>query len=369
MFKKLIRKFKFDLVRMDLLCAIIFLIVIGAITFFSASIGILNRNEIKFYQIIESQLMAYFIGFIFLGIGYIISPKFIKINSIYLYLLSLILCFSVFVTNFGLNYGGSTRWINFLGFSLQPGELLKVSILFITSSFLSYKFVSRRDQLKDALFYGTILILPSLVLFFQKDLGTLLVVYAIAIAAIFVSEINFKLLLPFFLLIIFSAAAYTYQNDYVMKRLNDYVSTTKIEQGISYQNKQALISIGNGELFGRGIGQSVQKFFYLPEPAGDSIFAVYLEEYGFVGGIIVMFLYLYIMIRFFILSYLTKDKFTKYFLTGASMLVLAQTFLNIGSMLNVIPISGDTLPLFSQGGTALICNMFVLGFVLQLTKK
>ncbi len=368
---KISKRFEFDLIRIDLFFVTLALFLIGAITFFSASLGILNRNEIKFYNIIESQVIAYSIGLFLFFIGYIVNKKYIECCAPYLFLFSIFLSLSVFIDNFGMNFGGSTRWINYMGVSFQPGELLKIALIMMLSFFMSnyFKKNNLKYSFKNIFMLLFILVLPSIVIFLQKDLGTLLILFAISFSILLVSNLKLRYLLIIASTIALCSAFYIYSNEYVKNRIFDFKSTIKNEQGISYQNKQALISIGNGEVFGRGIGQSVQKFYYLPEPVGDSIFAVYLEEYGFVGGIIVMLLFLYFILRVYVLSFASVDLFTKYYLSGFAMLIFVQTFLNMGSMLSVIPISGDTLPLFSQGGTALLCNMFSIGFMLQLTKK
>jgi cell division protein FtsW len=140
-------------------------------------------------------------------------------------------------------------------------------------------------------------------------------------------------------------------------------------KGISYQNDQALLAIGNGGFSGRGYGQSIQKFHYLPEPAGDSVFAVFAEEFGFIGSVIVVGLFFYLVISLVLISVKENNIFVKNVIIGGATLIFLQTLLNIGSMLKIIPLSGDTLPFFSQGGTALICNFLLIGIMLQLTKK
>ena len=140
-------------------------------------------------------------------------------------------------------------------------------------------------------------------------------------------------------------------------------------QNESYQTKQSLIALGSGNILGRGYGQSVQKFSYLPEPAGDSIYAVVGEEFGFVGTVFVAVLFFVIILTSILIANKTSNTFNRNIIYGIALLFFAQFVMNTGSMTKIIPLSGDTLPFFSKGGTAIIMNMFELGVLLKLTRR
>jgi cell division protein FtsW len=286
----------------------------------------------------------------------------------FVYLAAIILSFMVFLPGFGMSHGGSTRWLNVGGFSLQPGEILKLGSIVITAWYIK-RFSSKfYDYRYSILLYGAILSPSVLVMFLQKDLGTLLILGSVSFSIYFTSKLKISHLLTVIISGILVCSVYVYTNDYVKNRIFSYSGTIEDKKGVSYQNDQALIAIGNGDYFGRGFGQSIQKFHYLPEPVGDSIFAVYAEEFGFFGSVILVFLFFFAIIKMLLISIGTKEVFAKAFILGFAMLLFLQTVLNIGSMLKIIPLSGDTLPFFSQGGTALMANMMALGFLLQLTK-
>jgi cell division protein FtsW len=325
------------------------LFLIGGITFFSATFGILNRNEIKFYGMLEGQLYAYLIGILLMLLAFSLPYVFVYKISPLIYASSILLGFLVFVPGLGASHGGATRWLNIGGFSLQPGDILKLSIIIITAWYIKKYSNKLNDYRYSIVGYGLILLPAVIVMFLQKDLGTLLIIGATSFAMYFNSKVKLRSILLILLLGAMVCSLYVATNSYVRNRIFSYTGETKDVKGISYQNDQALLAIGNGGYFGRGFGQSIQKFHYLPEPAGDSVFAVYAEEFGFFGSVFLVF--------------------ARNFILGFATLLFLQTVLNIGSMLKIIPLSGDTLPFFSQGGTALICNLVGLGFLFQLTKQ
>jgi cell division protein FtsW len=369
MFKNLYEKLEVWKINKSIFFCSLSLVLIGAIAFFSAAMGILNRNEIKFYGMIQSQIYAYIIGFAVMFIFFVINYKYINKLTVYFYLMAAVLSFLVFVPGLGVSHGGSTRWINIAGFSLQPGELLKIAVIFMGAWYIK-KYDKYLNNFKYVMLGFAFIMLPiAVAMFLQKDLGTLIIIGSILLSMFFNSKIKVKHIL----IIVFSGilvlSLYIFTNTYVKNRIYDYIGKGVNSKGISYQNDQALLAIGNGGFSGRGYGQSIQKFHYLPEPAGDSVFAVFAEEFGFIGSVIVVGLFFYLVITLVLISVKENNIFVKNVIIGGATLIFLQTLLNIGSMLKIIPLSGDTLPFFSQGGTALICNFLLIGIMLQLTKK
>jgi cell division protein FtsW len=369
MFKNIYEKLEIWSIDKYLALSLTALISVGALAFFSAALGILNRNEIKFYGMIQSQIYAYLIGVLIMVIFFVINYKYINKLSPYFYTGAVILSFLVFIPGLGISHGGSTRWINVMGFSLQPAEILKISVIFISAWFLK-KYDKNLSNFKFVISgFAGIMGPIAVVMFLQKDLGTLIVIGSIVIFIFFNSKIKIKHILVIILSALLVFTLYILTNSYAKNRIYDYMGKSGNSKGISYQTDQALLAIGNGGVTGRGYGQSIQKFHYLPEPAGDSVFAVFAEEFGFVGSILVVALFFYIIVRLTLISVKENNIFIKNVIIGSATLIFLQTLLNIGSMLKIIPLSGDTLPFFSQGGTALICNFLLVGVILQFTKK
>jgi cell division protein FtsW len=275
----------------------------------------------------------------------------------------------VFIPGLGFTHGGGTRWINLFGFSLQPGEILKFSSIIMTSWFI-YKFQNKLDNIFISIgIFGSIVGACAAAMFLQKDLGTLVILSAACFTIYFIGGAKIRHIALLGIVGTVMIAAYAYMNPYIMSRLNVFSNKTNDTLGSSYQTKQALIGVSAGGIAGRGIGQSIQKFSYLPEPVGDSIFAVTAEEFGLIGSTLTIFLFGFIIVFSVLQSEKQKNQFARSLIIGLAALFFTQTILNIASMIGLIPLSGDILPFFSQGGTALIVNMFQLGLLLQLTKR
>jgi cell division protein FtsW len=153
-----------------------------------------------------------------------------------------------------------------------------------------------------------------------------------------------------------------------MQRVKTFIDPSRDSSGASYQLQQSLIAIGSGSVLGRGLGQSIQKFNYLPEPQGDSIFAVVGEELGFVGSIILICLYLAFALRGLRIAFNSPDPFSKLLVLGIITMITTQSFMNIASIIGVFPLTGVPLVFISQGGTALLISLGVMGIVLQISK-
>ncbi|KKW09521.1 MAG: Stage V sporulation protein E, partial [Parcubacteria group bacterium GW2011_GWB1_49_7] len=156
---------------------------------------------------------------------------------------------------------------------------------------------------------------------------------------------------------------------YVMQRITTFLNPTLDSLGSGYQIQQSLIAIGSGGLFGTGFGQSIQKFTYLPEPVGDSIFAVAGEEFGFVGSVLLIAIFTLFAVRGLKIAGNMEDRFGRLVVAGIVIMIISQAFVNIGAMLGVIPLSGITLPFVSHGGTSLFLSLFEIGVILSVSKS
>jgi cell division protein FtsW len=345
------------------------LVIIGVIMFISASLGILNKNEAKFYSVISSQLIfGLFGGFIALFFGLRIPYKFWRQYSIPLFIVSILLTMLVFVPGLGFTHGGSSRWVTFFGISFQPVEFLKIGFIIYFATWLS----SMKGRVKDIRFSLLPLIILlgiiTLILINQPDTKSLILITATGLVMLFVSGTPWKYILGMLSVCLVAFIILAFTTPYLKSRINTFLNPGLNGSTSSYQIQQSLIAVGSGGLMGRGLGQSIQKFNYLPEPQGDSIFAVVGEEVGFIGSTLLICLYVAFAMRGYRIAYLAPDSFSKLFVIGTITIITAQSFMNIASIIGVFPLTGVPLVFMSHGGTALLLDIGLMGIVLNISK-
>lgn len=282
------------------------------------------------------------------------------------FVFSLTLLVLVLIPGFGVNALGAKRWLLVAGHSFQPSEIVKLSLVLYLAKVA--------DSKKQVISYFIPLFLISFLIMLQPDFGTTLVVGAIGLSQIFVSGIN---LLYFFgailassvigfLLVVFSS--------YRKQRLLTFIDSIKDPLGSSlvsdssYHIRQILLAIGSGGFFGVGLGQSRQKYLFLPESATDSVFAVIAEELGFFGATVLIVLFFLLILRCFKVANNAPDIFSKQLSVGITAWLASQTIINIGSMVSLVPLTGLPLPLVSYGGTALVMVLISIGILLNISK-
>lgn len=345
------------------------ILIIGFTIFFSASLGVMVRYESKFYEIIQNQFFyGILLGTLSFFCGVFIPNKFFKYTSIGIFLIGVIFCILVFVPGIGVEHGGAKRWVYLFGISFQPSEILKYASVLLLSAYYSF-FHDKHENYKWRVFPVFILAgFVSLVLA-EPDLGTSTIILSGIFSVFFIINAKIKdLLVIFGLLLVVFFGFYTYY-PHAKERVNTFMFPERNNSDQNYQANQTKISLGAGGLWGDGYGKSIQKFHNLPEPIGDSIFAVIGEEFGFAGSLVILFLILTLCFRLIYLSYFIRDPYHKGVLTGTGVIILVQTFLNAGSNSGAIPFTGVPLPLISHGSTSIIITMGMLGLCAQLSRK
>ncbi|MFC1733941.1 FtsW/RodA/SpoVE family cell cycle protein, partial [candidate division KSB1 bacterium] len=281
---------------------------------------------------------------------------------------SLVATAFVFVPGFGFELNGARRWVSILGFSFQPAEFLKLGFVLYLAAYLS-GVKNKIGEFKHGLIpFALIMGIPSVILLLQPDTGTVLVLASAGIAMYITAGGKARDILILFLIGIIALSALAYQRPYIRDRLETFIRPGANLQESGYQLNQSLIAIGSGEIFGRGFGQSVQKFNYLPEPIGDSIFAVAAEEFGFAGAFVLIMLFLSFSFRGLKIASRAPDYFSGLLVVGIVILIISQSFINIGSMLGVFPLTGLPLLFISHGGTAMLFALGSVGIVLNISK-
>lgn len=354
-----------DKIFFGILCA---LVIAGAVMFTSSSLGILAKNESKFYGVIFNQFVFGLLGgcvamFFTLKIPY----KFWRKYSLYFFIASIILTTLVFVPHIGFAHGGARRWINIFGLSFQPVEFLKIGFILYFAAWLSWVKSKIADWRFSILPLVILLGIIAAVLLKQPDTKSIILMASTALVMLFVSGMPWKYILAVLIISIVGFGALVMTKPYLLERVKTFMDPDYDPSGSSYQLQQSLIAIGSGGIAGRGIGQSIQKFNYLPEPQGDSIFAVIGEEMGFIGCVVLILLFVAFAFRGYRIGYLAPDSFSKIFTIGIVTLFTAQSFMNIASIIGVFPLTGVPLVFISHGGTNLLLALAVMGIILNIS--
>lgn len=349
---------------------VITLVVIGLITFTSASLGIFAKNEAKFYGVLSGQYIFGFVGgLIALYIGLKIPYKFLKQYSLLLFIISIILTGLVLVPGIGQSHGGAKRWIDIFGYSFQPVEFLKISFIIYFAAWLSWIKVKVKDPLFSILPLVILIGIIAFVLLKQPDTKSIILITITAMIMLFVSGAPLKFIFGILGASILLFIILVTVKPYLKERVNTFLNPSQNSHSSSYQLQQSLIAVGSGGAFGRGLGQSIQKFNYLPEPQGDSIFAVIGEEWGFMGTSILILIYLAFALRGYRIALRNgPDAFAKLLVIGFVSIITAQSFMNIASIIGVFPLTGVPLVFISHGGTALLLSLGMVGIILNISR-
>lgn len=274
-----------------------------------------------------------------------------------------------FVSGLGRTLNGATSWVTIHGYTFQPAEPLKFALII----YLAAWFGGKDERIKNWAYgtapFFTVLAFVALLLILQPDVGTLGIVAIIAIGLFFVAGGSFKHIAVLGLVSLVVLGALVAVKPYRFNRIKALFDPSLSPRGTSYQVNQSFIAIGSGGLWGVGFGHSTQKFGFLPEPIGDSIFAVIAEELGFAGSAILIGLFLALCVLMVRLAQQTSDRFGRLLVLGTAIWVMTQSFINIAAASGVGPLTGIPLPFVSYGGTALVSLLAELGIVLNVAKR
>jgi cell division protein FtsW len=310
-----------------------------------------------------------FIGLVGLAITTIIPYHFWQRSARWLFLATILLLVLVFIPGIGNDYGTARSWLQFFGFSIQPSEFLKLTMVFYLALWLQ-----KREQLIGTLKEGFVpfvilLVLSTMLVAVQPDLGSFLVLSSIAITMFFIAGGNtIHLLLGGALAAVFGLPIIL-SEQYVRDRFTAflYPDNPEFKEGIGFQIKQALIAIGSGGPFGVGYGKSIQKFGYLPEVQADMIFSAMAEELGFFRILIILTMYSLLVLRGYKIAREAPDRFGFLVATGITTWLGMQTLLNIAVNLSLFPLTGLTLPFISSGGSSLLATLAGIGILLNIS--
>lgn len=352
------------------LILIIFAIVFfGLVILFSASMVLSRDVSGHGYYFLKHQLLygiipGLFLFFVFQKINY----KYWQKISFHLIIVGIILLCFVLIPGAGYSHGGARRWIALGGFSFQPFEFVKLFFIIYLSALLCKK--GKREQvIKESL--KPFLVISGIItvlILFQPNISALVILFLIAGIIYFLAGMKISYLVMLAGLISAGFAVFVKTTGYNINRLIVYLHPEIDPQGVGYQINHALLAIGSGGLFGLGLSHSVQKWKYLPEVIGDSIFAIVAEELGLIGAGILIVLFVGLAWRGFKVAKKTSDKFG-YLLAGSIVGWLSfQAFINMASISGLIPLTGIPLPFISYGGSAMVVSLASMGILVNISK-
>ncbi len=344
------------------------LLAIGMVMVGSASIAIAEGQQVNVYHYLLRHCIFITLG-VFLATSFRLVPiDFLERVSRPMMLLAALCLLMVFIPGLGHTVNGSTRWVRLGPVNFQVVEAVKLMAIIYVAGYLTRKAERVRtrffDTLKPLIFAGVL----SVILLVQPDMGSAAVITAIIAGMIWLAGAAWKhiLLLGMLTLPAFGFAA---MEPYRLRRIVSFMDPWSDPFNSGFQLTQALIAVGRGELFGVGLGASIQKLFYLPEAHTDFIFAVLAEEFGLLGVIVVLALFLLLVTRIMVIGIMAHQRgrpFAGFLAYGVGLWMGLQAMVSIGVNLGVLPTKGLTLPLISSGGSSILMTLMALGMVLRI---
>jgi len=351
--------------QIDIVVAIIAIVfsLFGILMIFEASNVLAFHNFGDKYHFVKDQLIWFFIGLGGMLITSIFPYKKYYYWSFPLILATIVFLFLVFIPTLGIKAYGASRWIGYKSFSFQPSELAKLTLIFYLSAWFSEK-----EKGRFIPFFLLLSLIVGLVVM-QPDLGTAIILTTIAILMYFLSGPplkHFLLLIPTLLV---AVLVLSLSSPYRLRRFTTFLDPNADPLGASYHIQQILISLGSGGFWGLGLGASRQKYQFLPEATTDSIYAIIGEELGFVGGGVLIILYMFFLYKIFHIAKKAADRQGFLLAGGIFILFAAQVAINLGSMVALLPLTGVPLPFISYGGSNLVISLIATGIVLNISKS
>jgi len=352
-----------------LLLVAILLIGFGALMIYSTTsviTPVLAKRGVTEFYYFKRHVFTILIGFSFMFLAYRLKTSTIKKMAIPLLIFSFVLLILVFLPNIGVSAGGARRWIKLWPSTFQPSELVKLSMVIFLARYISMPGY-RTDSFISFIKPIFIVIIFQIAILKQPDFGAAMSLAFLTFAMLFLSGIRLRYiasLLVFVMPVIFKLITEPYR----LKRLTSFLDPWKDAQGSGFQLVQSFIALGSGGLTGVGLGCSKQKLSYLPESHTDFIFSIIGEEFGFIGVLVVITLFLLLFIKGISIANRAKDGFVYYLAIGLSLMISLQALINFAVATGLVPTKGLPLPFVSYGGSALLVNLAAIGILLNISR-
>lgn len=352
----------------NLFLALITLVGLGIVQVYSSSYIFAFENYGDGLFFLKKQILFTLIGFVAFFAAFKIRLDWFEKLSWHLWIISIALVGCTLIPGLGVRVGGAVRWLQMpFGFRFEPAELLKVSLIFYLSTvlFSEKNFISQRSFFIRFI----LLVLPFALLLKQPDFGSFLILFVTAVSLFFLSGVSWRWIasgavvsLPVFYFLVM-------KSDYRRARIMAFLDPWSDPERKGFQVIQSMLSFHSGGTTGAGLGNGQGKLFFLPEAHTDFTLAVFGEELGFIGLIVLMSLYAYIVFRIFQIGILTKSIFYKSICIGGGVLFGLNFLINAGVTMGLFPTKGLTLPFLSYGGSSLVVFMFLFGILVNIEKN
>lgn len=355
--------------KIDIPLTIVFslLVIIGLIMVYSASnvVALYKYND-EFY-FFKRELIFGLVGtFIMILIINMNVSKIYKMTTI-IFIIGVALLILVLIPGIGIIRGGARSWIGFGSFSIQPAEFSKIVLVLLLSKYLSQTKEEINSFFNFFGLLGIILIFFGLIML-QPDFGTGIVLVISSLLLLFTSGAPLKYFILIGILGILGICALIISAPYRLERIFAFLNPWNDPLGSGFQAIQSLYAISPSGLFGLGFNKSMQKHFFLPEPQNDFIFAIICEEFGLIGALILIGLFVFLIYRIIYIGLKQTNRYYRYVCLGVGLIFFTQVFINMGVVIGLLPVTGITLPIISYGGSSLVLSMIMVGLVLNISR-
>ena len=353
-----------------LLLVVLILVSIGTVMIYSSSSIMAAASQSSHHDgwyYLKKQIV-----FVTLGFGMMILMS--KIPYFYLrqaaypgVLICIVLLSLVLVPHLGVRAGGATRWLRMGFFSFQVSELAKICMILFIAHFMTRKIDFRKNFQRGVVVPLAVTAVVLFLIILEPDFGTCAIISAIMMLMLYMAGARLVHLGALMAGLIPVGIWFVIHKSYRMDRLTAFLDPWKDPQHTGFQIIQSLISFGSGGAFGVGVGDSMQKLFYLPEPHTDFILSIIAEETGFVGVFVVIALFVVLIFRGFFIAFKAPDLFGTLVAAGLTMVLALEAFINIAGVMGLIPLKGLALPFLSYGGTSLLMSLAAIGILLNIS--
>jgi cell division protein FtsW len=349
-----------------LLFPVLFLVGVGIIMVYSASSALALKKFGTSYYFLKKQSIFALLGIVVLVISCHIPYRMFRSLTYPLLILAFVLLVTILISGFGYSAGGAKRWFRIAGFTFQPSEFARFSLVI----YLAYSMSQKMNRIKafnvGFLPHVLVLFLFTVFIMLQPDFGAAVIFGAITWIMLFVGGVRISYLLGSMVLAVPVIYYIMVGADYRIERIMSFMNPWQYSADKGYQVVHSLLAFGTGGIWGAGIGKGYQKLFYLPEPHTDFIFSVIGEELGLIGVLIIIGLYTVILWRGISIARNSPDAFGSFAAIGLTTAMGLQICVNMGVALGLLPTKGLTLPFLSYGGTSLLMNMASIGVLMNI---
>ena len=347
----------------------VLLVGFGALMIYSSTsvvTPVLAKRGVTEFYYFKRHIFTILVGFTFMVVAYKLNLPFIKKISIPLLIFSFLLLVLVFVPHIGVSAGGARRWLRLWPSTFQPSELVKLSMVIFLARYMSMP-EYRPDNFVSFLKPVGVMVIFQAAFLKQPDFGAAMSLTFLTFAMLFLSGVKLRYIASLFLLavpVIIKLAMEPYR----LRRITSFLNPWDDAQGSGFQLVQSFIALGSGGFAGVGLGSSKQKLAYLPESHTDFIFSIIGEEFGLIGVMIIIALFLILFIKGVSIANRTRDRFVYYLAIGLSLMISLQALINFAVATGLVPTKGLPLPFISYGGSSLLVNMAAIGILLNISR-